>query len=64
MRNVRDGLILSVAFSVPFGVAGCGGGAPSTGEQVTSKPDEEAKKKMLDEYLKKMPKPKGQQKSL
>jgi len=63
MQIIRKLTALAVISSVSLGVAGCGGGAPSTGEQVTSKPDNEAKKKMLDGYLKTMVKPKGQNKA-
>jgi len=59
----RKVMALAVIVSVSLGLAGCGGGAPSTGEQVTSKPDEEAKKKMLEGYMKTMVKPKGQPKA-
>jgi len=53
-------MVLAMIISISLGPAGCGGGAPTTGEQVESKPDEAAKKKMLDGYLNKMVKPKGQ----
>jgi hypothetical protein len=59
---VRRGVpCLTLSGALLLSVAGCGG-APSTGEQVNSKPDDEAKKKMLDGYLKTMVQPKGKPK--
>ena len=63
MRVRREIMALAVIVSVSIGLAGCGGGAPSTGEQMASKPDEDAKKKMLEGYMKTMMKPKGQSKA-
>jgi hypothetical protein len=64
MQVCRNIMGLAVMISVSLGPTGCGG-APTTGEQVVeSKPDEAAKKKMLDGYLNKMARPKGQRKAM
>jgi hypothetical protein len=58
-------MIFALIASLSIGLVGCGG-APSTGDMVrseASKASDEAKKKMLDGYLKTMVKPKGRTKA-